>query len=550
MPCTEYRWAALLRLSSHPFFRTLLTTIHRRARADLRLALATVLLSTLLACIGERTPSASHFVALIEGAPPGLDPIGAEDSRINNPALNLYNSLIQYRPGTMELQLELAESEKLSPDGLRHTFRLRKGVRFHDGSTVSASDVAYTVERTVALGIGVYTYMTLLAGAEIIDDRTVAILLSAPYPGLLPALSHLYILNADLVRANEQDGDWGQNWLQSHEAGSGPYRLVSFEPQQSYTIERFPDYFKGWRGQHIDSAVFRMIQAEGTRRMALENGDADWIYLSSADSFEALRGVDGLVLNREPTLNQLYFAFNTQTKQLRDPRVRQALALAYNYGGHVAYLRRGNATIAQGLLPDGADCFDPATPPERTDLDEARKLMRAAGYPDGGFELSMAFEGTTGETDFFRLLQMGAASLGIKLNALDIEFDAKVANYASLETATDIGTIWIYVPSPDPHQYLFRLAHSSQAGNGGRNFAFYSNARVDQLLDGAVSEMDTALRCDMYREAMGILREDVPFAPVVTMVALSAQYDYVRGYTPTKAHPLTQNVYSMWIERG
>ena len=514
--------------------------MYRGARSGSVVALAILLLATSLACVGKSTPPASHFVALIEGAPPGLDPIGAEDSRINNPALNLYNSLVQYRPGTMELELELAESETLSPDGLR----------LHDGSTVDAGDVAYTVERTVALGIGVYTYMTLLAGAEVIDDRTVSILLSAPYPGLLAALSHLYILNADLVRAQEDGGDWGQRWLQDHEAGSGPYRLVSFEAQQSYTIERFPDYFKGWEGRHIDSAVFRMIQAEGTRRMALESGDADWIYLSSADSFEALRGVDGLVLNREPTLNQLYFAFNTQTEQLRDPRVRQALALAYDYGGHVAHLRRGNATIARGPLPDGADCFDPTTPPERTDLDEARRLMSAAGYPDGGFELSMAFEGTTGETDFFLLLQAGAADLGIRLKALDIEFDAKVANYASLETATDVGTIWIYVPSPDPHQYLFRLAHSSQAGNGGRNFAFYSNARLDRLLDDAVSEMDTALRCNMYREAMEILRDDVPFTPVVTMVALSAQRDYVRGYTPTKAHPLTQNVYSMWLERA
>jgi len=544
------RLAASPSLDGYPSGKIALATTQSRARVSSCFALAIVLLATSLACIDVRIRSPSRFVALIEGAPPGLDPIGAEDSRINNAALNLYNSLIQYRPGSMELEMELAESTTLSPDGLRQTFRLREGVRFHDGSIVSAGDVAYTIERTVALGIGVYAYMPLIAGAEILDRRTVAILLSAPYPGLLPALSHLYILNADLVRAHEQDGDWGQRWLQNHEAGSGPYRLVSFEAQQSYTIERSPDYFKGWAGKHIDSAVFRVIQSEGTRRMALESGDADWIYLSSADSFEALRGVDGLVLNREPTLNQLYFAFNTQTEQLRDPRVRRALALTYDYRGHVAHLMNGNAVIARGLLPDGVGCFDPATPPERTDLDEARRLMSAAGYPDGGFELIMAFEGTTGETDFFRLLQAGAADLGVTLKALDIEFDAKVANYASLETATDVGTIWIYVPSPDPHQYLFRLAHSSQAGNGGRNFAFYSSARVDQLLEDAVSETDESLRCGMYQEVMDILRDDMPFTPVVTMVALSAQRSYVRGYAPTKAHPLTQNVYLMWLEGG
>ena len=89
---------------------------------------------------------------------------------------------------------------------------------------------------------------------------------------------------------------------------------------------------------------------------------------------------------------------------------------------------------------------------------------------------------------------------------------------------------------------------SSQAGNGGRNFAFYSNPRVDELLDIAVSEMDSKSRCELYGEAMQILQEDMPFTPVVTMVALSAQRDYVRGYVPTKAHPLTQNIYGMWLE--
>ena len=503
--------------------------------------------ATTLACsaAAARHP---YFVALIEGVPPGLDPVGAEDSRINNPSLNLYNALVQYRPGTMDLETELAESAALSEDGLRHTFRLRRDVRFHDGSEVDAHDVKYTVDRMVALGIGVYTYMTLVTGAEVIDDHAVDILLSAPYPGLMPALTHLYVLNADLVRSHDEGGDWAQRWLQDHEAGSGPYQLVSFEAQQRYTIERFPDYYKGWEGQHIDTAIFRAIRSESTRRIALENGDADWIYLASADAFEAMRDVSGLTLNREPTLNQLYFAFNTEAEPLGDVRVRRALALAYDYEGHVEHLLHGNAVVAHGMLPDGASCYEPGTPPSRHDLQEARRLLAEAGYPEGGFELSMAFEGTTSETAFFLLLQAGAAELGITLNALDIEFDVKVANYASLDTATDLGTIWIYVPSPDPHQYLYRLAHSSQAGNGGRNFAFYSNPRVDELLDIAVSEMDSKSRCELYGEAMQILQEDMPFTPVVTMVALSAQRDYVRGYVPTKAHPLTQNIYGMWLE--
>ena len=188
----------------------------------------------------------SHLVLLTEGISPTLDPLAATDSRVDNLSINLYSALVQYTPGTTDLQMDLAASYRLSADARRYVFDVREDALFHDGTPVLAEDVKYTVDRMLALKIGVWRYHTPVSGAEVLDERRVAIDLFEPFAGFLGSLTRLYILNADRVRPNEFQGDFGQRWLQNHEAGSGPYRLVSFQPEQQITVERFPGYHLGW----------------------------------------------------------------------------------------------------------------------------------------------------------------------------------------------------------------------------------------------------------------------------------------------------------------
>ena len=494
------------------------------------------------------TAERSHLVLLTEGIAPTLDPLAATDSRVDNLSINLYSALVQYKSGTADLQMDLAASYELSEDARRYVFDVREDAIFHDGTPVLAEDVKYTVDRMLALKIGVWRYHTAVRGAEVLGERRVAIDLFQPFAGFLGALTRLYIVNADLIRPNEFQGDFGQRWLQNHEAGSGPYRLVSFQPAQRITVERFPGYHLDWGARHVERAVFRVLREEVARRIALVNGDADWIFVSSADTLEALADEPGVRVNRDPTLNQLYIAFNTQSAHLGDARVRRALALAYDYEGHITHLMRGNAAQAYGVLPAGAECASPDAPRPRTDLDEARRLVEDAGIEPGEVELTMAFEGTTGETPIFETMRSGAQRLGIRLRAVDIEWDAKVHNYERLETSTDMGTVWIFAPGPEAHHYVYSLAHSSQAGDGGDNFAWYHSAAMDELLDTAAAELNDQRRCALYREVEALWLEEMPFAPVVTMVGLSAQRNDLHGSAVSFGHPLTQNLYAMWKE--
>lgn len=510
--------------------------------------LLAVIASGSIATVAQAQPVT--LVIAVEGSPPTFDPLAAADSRVDTPSINLYNALVQYKPGTTETELELAESVTPADDGLSYTFKLRKGVKFHDGTELTAEDVKYTIDRMVKLSQGVARSLTMVTGADVIDPSTVKINLSEPFPGFMGAMARVYILNSKLVIANTTNDDWGQTWLQNHDAGSGPYTLVSFQAEQQFTIEKFPDYFKGWDGAHVDRAVFRVIKEEATRRLALESGEADWILVGSPETFDALKAREGIVVNSDVTLNQLYFAMNTQNEYLKDARVRQAMALVYDYAGHVTQARNGHADIARGPIPSSIPCFDDSIQPSETNIEKAKQLMADAGYPNGGFELTMAYQGTAPEeTAAMQIWQAGAAQLGVTIKPLAVEWPAKVQAFSSQETAPALGTIWIFPALPDPDQYVGILGSSAQAGGGGFNFSWYSNPKMDELINAGKSELDPAKRCDIYKQIQQLWIQDVPYANVVIGHALSASRDYVKGYQWSAAHSFTQNVYTMWVEK-
>ena len=219
--------------------------------------------------------------------------------------------------------------------------------------------------------------------------------------------------------------------------------------------------------------------------------------------------------------------------------------------GHVELARNGYAEIARGPLPPGIACFDDSMQPSITDIEQARALMAEAGYPDGGFELTMAYQGTSPEeTAAMQIMQAGAAELGITIRPMAVEWPAKVQAYSSQETAPDVGTIWMFPSLPDPDQFLGLIAASDQAGEGGFNFSYYNNPEMDALVAAGKTELDPEARCEIYRQAQELWEQDRPYVDVVVGQALSASAANVMGYQWSPPHSFTQNVYNMWIEES
>ena len=489
----------------------------------------------------------STIVLLPEKYPPTFDPLGSgTDCVINMPSWNMYNALLQVKAGTTDLGPELAESYEMSEDGTAYTFKLRQGVKFHDGSEVQAGDVKYTFDRMLALKKGAYRNLSMVASAEVVDDYTVVVNLESPFAPFLMALPRFYILNADLVKENEQDGDWGEAWLVDNDAGSGPYVLTSFEREQQFVLEKFPDYFKGWDGKHVDRAVFRIIREDASRQLALEQGEADWSLIFNPEIWTALEGASGITADSNPTENVLYVVFNHNNEYLQDVRIRRALSLVYDREGHVESLALGHASVARGPLAPTVPCFDDSIQPLETNLEKAKELMAEAGYPDGGFEFEMLVDNNPRETATGELMAANAAELGITIKPIPMEWSARIDIWADQTKAPGMGTVYVYPKYSDPDQFLHRLTHSSSAPGG--NFAWYSNPQMDELLEAARSELDPDKRCEIYKEAQQLWLEDVPYAAIVVEKGLTAMGDYVKGFQWTPIHSFCAFLYDMYLE--
>ncbi len=489
----------------------------------------------------------STMVLLPEKYPPTFDPLASgTDSVINGTSINMYSALMQVKTGTSELGPELAESYEMSEDGTAYTFKLLKGVKFHDGSEVQAKDVKYSVDRMLALKKGAYRNLNMVAGAEVIDDYTVVVNLKNPFGPFLMTLPRFYILNADLVKENEQDGDWGEAWLVDNDAGSGPYVLTSFEREQQFVLEKFPDYFKGWDGKHIDRAVWRVIRESASIQLALERGEADWSLIFNAETWTALKDAPGITVGSHATENALYVVFNNKNEYLQDVRIRQALSLVYDREGHVESLALGHASVARGPLPPTVPCFDDSIQPWETNLEKAKELMAEAGYPDGGFEFEMLVDNNPREQATGELMASNAAELGITIKPIPMEWSARIDIWGDQTKAPGMGSCYVYPKYSDPDQFLHKLAHSSSAP--GSNFAWYSSPRMDELLEAGQSELDPDKRCEIYKEAQQLWLEDVPYAAIVVENGLTAMQDYVKGFQWTPIHGFTAPVYEMYLE--
>src|SRR5262249_18438504 len=177
--------------------------------------------------------AAARFVFANESDYDTVDPHAAFDVGRVAVRLNLYDGLMRWQKNPAVLEPWVAESYVISPDGLRYTFKMRKGIKFHDGSEVKAQDVVYSLDRILALGKGASSlFKTMIdpGAAKAVDDYTVEFVLGKPSAIFLSVVPEIHIVNRALVRKNEAGGDWGQAWFSKNEAGSGAYKLAQFDP--------------------------------------------------------------------------------------------------------------------------------------------------------------------------------------------------------------------------------------------------------------------------------------------------------------------------------
>ena len=419
-----------------------------------------------------------------------------------------YDTLVEYPPGAEPavVQPALANEWELSDDGLTYTFYLRDDVVFHDGNAFDSTDVVKSLERIQGIGQGPATPLSNVAGFEAGGPYEVSITLAQPdvfFTGLLPKVP---IVSAEAIEANSTaDDPWAADWFAENEAGSGPYTLDELAPDM-ITLDGFADYWREFQPGTPTQITLRTDPDVTTAVQLMCQGEVDaigGIAPDHTDQAVACNGVKGLVQQR---FGVGTVVFNMLSEgPISDVRVRQAIAKAVDYSAWLDYFN-GRAEPTTGPLPPNAE-IGPVPPVITRDLEGARALMAEAGYPDGGpdnihFDISYAgLQFLAYEAFFGTLLTESLKEIGIGVEVNLVGWPELVELTKSPDTTADLAYLILNMTSTDPSTVL-KSAYVTErwADQGGYNWAYYSNAMVDEETARVSSIADPEERGQVLRQ--------------------------------------------------
>ncbi len=478
-----------------------------------RLVLAGFASLALLGSLGQTATAQTRFVFANESDFDTMDPHVAFDVGRIAVRLNVYDGLMRWQSNPAKLEPWIAESYAISKDGLTYTFKLRKGVKFHDGSEVKAADFVYSLERILALGKGAASlFKTMIdpGKAKAVDDTTVEFTLTKPSAIFLAIVPEIHVVNTTLVKKNEVNNDWGAAWMSKSSAGSGAYKLTQFDPAIGFVAARNPDHFKGWGPKFIDEIEFRGVKDTNTRVLGLMKGDFNGLggYLQ-ADQLKRIEESGKAKVHEAESMRVMMMQFNTTRAPLNDPDVRRALNQAFDYDGFNKNILGGQVERNPTPLPNTIWGNPKDIKGYAFDIEKGKALLaKASAKIDRPLEIHF-LTGFGQSEQAAQLFQNGLQKMGIQSKVIGTPWPTIVERFSKPETTPDISIYWISTYYADPHNWIGEMFHSSGAGTF-KNAHHYKNPKVDALLDKAVEATDQAVRAKYYEEAVRIVVDDAP----------------------------------------
>lgn len=461
---------------------------------------------------------------------------------------NVYEALVAYEGSSLEVSPRLAESWSVSTDGLTYTFSLRTGVQFHDGTSFNADAVVATIQRVQALAATPASLISGLESVTAVDEHSVAFHLDSPNAYFVDQLAWIYMVSPAAMTENA-GADNGASWFARNAVGTGPYRMVRWDSGELILLERFEEYWQGWPDDFVGTVALRVISEPGTQRLLLENEDLDIAQLVSVDSVSALKENPRISVMEDPGLSQFQLMLNTVRPPLNDVRVRRAVQYAFDYEAHNEGAMRGFVERATTPFPAEMVGGLPGIATYDHDLNRARELLAEAGYPDGGLTLDYRYiSGFSEQRAAGEILQASLAPLGIDVQISEAPWPTLLQLLQNAETAYDVWAFYVTPRTSNPSEFLTNLFATWTQGSSGRNFSYYSDQRVDELLTLAPALRDPAERSAAYAEAAGIIADAAVALPINRAVSLQAMGTWVKGYVANPLKPFMLDLYSLSIE--
>ena len=443
-------------------------------------------------------------------------------------AFQIYDSLVG-RDEQFRLEPALAESwQMVNPTTWR--FKLRRGVRFHDGSSFTADDAIFSIERTQGPTSQRSFALRGLSSVKKVDEQTIDFVLSAPDAVWPEKLQYVAMMSkawcAQHGAEKAQDFNGKQEMFTVRNAmGTGPFRLERYEPDVRVVLKRH-DAWWGWaekRSGNLDTVTFTSIRSDATRLAALSSGEVDLVLDPPFQDVERLKKDARLAITTTEDIGTQYFTFDQTRDELlygdvkdrnpfKDLRVRKAVAHALNIDLVVQKVLRGQATATGSLLSPRVDGHDPALD-KRLPYDpaKAKALLAEAGYPNGfGVTLDCVNVG-------YREAVCQAAAAMLTQVGIRVQVRSSPTNqfFPRLSTGNTSFVEYGWTPQPDPWTTLNGLFRTFDVGGLGTfNAGRYSNPKLDVLIDAVRTEPDLTKRRARVGVALRILHDDLAYLPL------------------------------------
>ncbi|MBD9450004.1 ABC transporter substrate-binding protein [Rhizobium sp. RHZ02] len=459
-----------------------------------------------------------------------LDPAIGYDWQNWSMIKSLFDGLMDYEPGTSTLRKDLAEDYTISDDGKTFTFKLRKGVKFHNGREMTAEDVKYSLDRvtnpaTQSPGAGFFGSIKgfdkmadgsakSLEGVTVVDPYTIKFELTRPDATFL----HVMAINFSFVVPKEEVEKWGADFGK-HPVGTGAFKLGEWTLGQKLVFERNKDYWNAGLPK-LDQITFEVGQEPVVALLRLQKGEVD----VAGDGIPPAKFLE---VKNDPTYAKLiveggqlhtgYVTMKTTMKPFDNVKVRQAVNMAINKD-RIIRIINGRGVPANQPLPPTMPGFAKDFEGYKYDVEGAKKLLAEAGLADG-FETELYVYNTDPQPRIAQAIQQDLAAIGIKAEIKSLAQANVIAAGGEPDQAPMVwsgGMAWI-ADFPDPSNFYGPILGCSGAVKGGWNWSYYCNKALEERATAADSITDPAKKAEReeaWRSIFLDIMKDAPWAPV------------------------------------
>ncbi len=494
--------------------------------------------------------AAKTLVYCSEGSPENFTPAINTTGTSFDAARPIFDQLVHFKRGTLELEPGLAESWTVSADGLAYTFKLRKGVKFHAGVNtfkptrdLTADDVIWSFERQgkadhpyAKVSGGKYDYYADMDMGKIVksytktDDSTFVMTLNEPNAPILAnlAMDFASIHSAEYADFLQKAGKLEQ--MDQLPVGTGPFSFVAYQKDAVIRFKKNPDYW-GADKPMVDDLVYAITPDATSRFSKLKAGECHYAFLPRAADIKEIENDPALKTTKQSGLNIAYWAFNTQRKPFDDKRVRQALSMAIDKAAIIRDVYLGAGTAAKNLIPPTLWGYNDAVQDYPFDAAKAAALLKEAGVTlpldIDLWYMPVQRPYNPNAKRIAEMMQADLDKIGIKAKLVTFEWGEyrKRAQQGEHMTA-QLG--WTG-DNGDPDNFFF-LRGCSGARAGGQNITKWCNKDYDELLNQAKKLTDPAARAEIYKKMQVIERDEAPDFKIAHSVVVEAMRKEVDGY--------------------